>query len=541
MQKDDIKKICTNENKLDLPKTSPSKPENPQSEAPSPKKILIAKFNGGVVPVDPHFQSHSSKTFHVYSSFGVVYSKTLNQCNLKWNNNKFYIIQILESDDPAQSDKEYIYYTRWGRVGQNGQNSSKFFANNAASAVQTFNQKFEDKAIYGGYTELMQSYNNEGQSSSENSNSKKKILDKSDKEKKDKESGDLDTGVQEQMELLFDGNMIDSVIKEIGYDQERLPLGKLSSKAFKIGYKILEALEVEIKKPTKERKKHIIDNLASDFYSHIPHNIGYQKTYCHGISTEEQLKQKIEMLESLEQIKLTTRIKDGIDECDNVNSMAKKYSGLNTRIASIDPNTETYRIVQDYLQKGHAPTHKTPIHIENLYSLEKEDLNEEIYNPDNLGNKKLLWHGSRLINFTSIQSQGFKIAPPEAPSTGYMFGKGIYFADMSSKAANYCHHKQSDNTGLLILCEVALGTEKEYLFADGDAAKLPNGCHSVFGRGMTGPVKENLVEFEDSAVPMGPVKRCDRNVYSGLLYNEYVVYNVNQIKMKYLIKLRFGA
>ena len=32
-----------------------------------------------------------------------------------------------------------------------------------------------------------------------------------------------------------------------------------------------------------------------------------------------------------------------------------------------------------------------------------------------------------------ILSKGLLIAPPEAPVTGYMFGKGIYFADMVTK------------------------------------------------------------------------------------------------------------
>jgi len=41
-----------------------------------------------------------------------------------------------------------------------------------------------------------------------------------------------------------------------------------------------------------------------------------------------------------------------------------------------------------------------------------------------LGNQQLLWHGSRLTNWVGIISQGLRIAPPEAPSTGYMFGKG---------------------------------------------------------------------------------------------------------------------
>ncbi len=105
-----------------------------------------------------------------------------------------------------------------------------------------------------------------------------------------------------------------------------------------------------------------------------------------------------------------------------------------------------------------------------------------------LGNRKLLWHGSRVTNFAGIFSQGLRIAPPEAPSvsfswspvvhqpfqcfcfeketngktfldpqTGYMFGKGVYFADMVSKSANYCKTTKDDNIGLLLLCDVALG------------------------------------------------------------------------------------
>ena len=54
-----------------------------------------------------------------------------------------------------------------------------------------------------------------------------------------------------------------------------------------------------------------------------------------------------------------------------------------------------------------------------------------------IGNRKLLWHGSRFSNFGGILSQGLRIAPPEAPATGYMFGKGVYFADMVSKSAQY--------------------------------------------------------------------------------------------------------
>lgn len=49
---------------------------------------------------------------------------------------------------------------------------------------------------------------------------------------------------------------------------------------------------------------------------------------------------------------------------------------------------------------------------------------------------------------------GLRIAPPEAPATGYMFGKGVYFADMFSKSANYCYASNALTTGVLLLCEV---------------------------------------------------------------------------------------
>lgn len=69
--------------------------------------------------------------------------------------------------------------------------------------------------------------------------------------------------------------------------------------------------------------------------------------------------------------------------------------------------------------------------------------------------RMLLWHGSRMSNWFSILSQGLRIAPPEAPCTGYMFGKGVYFADSSSKSSNYCFPTKTKNVGLAVLCDVS--------------------------------------------------------------------------------------
>lgn len=60
-----------------------------------------------------------------------------------------------------------------------------------------------------------------------------------------------------------------------------------------------------------------------------------------------------------------------------------------------------------------------------------------------------------MVKWTTMRHQpGLRIAPPEAPVTGYMFGKGVYFADMFSKSANYCYANSGANDGVLLLCEV---------------------------------------------------------------------------------------
>jgi hypothetical protein len=147
-----------------------------------------------------------------------------------------------------------------------------------------------------------------------------------------------------------------------------------------------------------------------------------------------------------------------------------------------------------------------------MYSLELFDLLEMNHEGDDArfapwagnGNRMLLWHGSRLTNWVGIISQGLRIAPPEAPSTGYVFGKGAYFADMSSKSANDCFTSSDKTTGILMLCEVALGNMKERKAAFVETA-IPNKTHqSTYGIGKNQP-DPNGAFHEDSgcAIPMG--------------------------------------
>lgn len=161
-------------------------------------------------------------------------------------------------------------------------------------------------------------------------------------------------------------------------------------------------------------------------------------------------------------------------------------------------------------------------------------------------NRRLLWHGSRSTNFGGILSQGLRIAPPEAPVNGYMFGKGVYFADISTKSAGYCNSHASRGVGLMLLCEVQLGDPMQELvhssYTAGEDAKA-NGKLATLGMGSTVPqgwkdaacVHPSLQGVVMPDVSCG-LKTLD-NMPCSLAYNEYIVYDIAQIRQRYLLKV----
>lgn len=95
-------------------------------------KTVIMK---GKAPVDEACPIAS--TVHVYSDGEEVWDVTLNQTAIDRNNNKFYIIQLLESDNK----KQYTVFLRWGRVGARGQHSLMDCGPDLEDAQRNFRDK----------------------------------------------------------------------------------------------------------------------------------------------------------------------------------------------------------------------------------------------------------------------------------------------------------------------------------------------------------------------------------------------------------------
>lgn len=93
-------------------------------------------------------------------------------------------------------------------------------------------------------------------------------------------------------------------------------------------------------------------------------------------------------------------------------------------------------------------------------------------------------------------SQGLRIAPPEAPVHGYMFGKGVYFADVASKSVGYTNAHASKGIGLMLLCRVALGKTRPLYQSCYTANNLPKGTHSTHGVGRMIPDPKGNIVYE---------------------------------------------
>lgn len=310
----------------------------------------------------------------------------------------------------------------------------------------------------------------------------------------------LEKPVQALMELIFNQQLFTQTMAELNYDANKLPLGKLSKATISRGFQALKDLAALLQNPglaQSEYGQHFAtatEQLSNSYYSLIPHAFGRNRPPV--IRSNDALKKEIELLESLGDMKDAAALMKNIKDDGGVHPLDRQFQGLGMdEMEPVDPNSSEFNELFEYLNNSKGSTHGHQYTIDDVFRIQRHgefDRFEKSPYAKGASNRRLLWHGSRVTNFGGILGQGLRIAPPEAPATGYMFGKGIYLADMSSKSANYCCSYSSGGTALILLCEAELGTPMQELtnasYSAGEDAKA-KGMYSTFGKGGTGPSK----------------------------------------------------
>jgi len=503
---------------------------NPEDmdEAPAPGEVASSitttqqliktyKVVDGLAPVDDYIPH--KENYRVFKGFGKTYSKVLSQSDITLNKNKFYILQLLENN----SGSEYWVYMRWGRLGVKGMDSLMAFGRNIGAAIAEFDNKFKEKAVDGHYEELTIVFDDE------------KTPEQQEKEMIESlKSTALKPRVGELIKDLFSLKTFNNEVKEVGYDPSKTPLGKQSASNLKMANMILKQVLAQLSsKGADWRQK--LEGFCNKFYSFIPHNVGFKNMSTMVLDTVEKVEEKLQLIELISNIKLAQGVIDQEREASR-NMLDHYYEDLHCQIVEVERDSDEFALVEKALittTKSNGPK----IELVDLFSIEREG---ERDNFNDLPNRTLLWHGTRLSNYATVLKQGLKVPPNDAPTAGYNFGKGIYFYDMAAKAANYCAPNSSSGTGLFLLCDVALGTSKVLKAPNSNASTLEEGFQSVKGVGRQGPQESKAEECpEGYKVYIGPAVEGEEKD-SAFELNEYVVYDANQVQMKYLLKCRFN-
>ncbi len=328
----------------------------------------------------------------------------------------------------------------------------------------------------------------------------------------------LDVEVKDLIKLITDPNIYNETMRQLNIDSQKLPLGKISSNQIDKAYQILSEIASNLAKFTKKE----LMEYSSRFYTIIPYASGMSAPPI--IDDEHKIKEKIEQLKSLDEMIIAAE--KFLNH--NIDKLEQKYLSLQCDL-EILTNSNEINMVLKYIQNTSA--HNFKIDVRSIFKTNRQGESEHFNSFQTLHNRQLLWHGSRLANYVGILSKGLRINPQNVIKTGSMFGNGIYFSNVVTKSVQYTY---TDNNALLLLCEVALGNTYELTQAK-YITNLPDGYHSTLGMGHKTPrISENLILEDDLIVPLGKLE--ERNNFKGSLkYDEFIVYNSAQIKIRYLL------
>jgi poly [ADP-ribose] polymerase len=490
-----------------------------------------------VIPVDDHCPVKSGAKVHE------DYDAMLNQTNIGANNNKFYVLQVVENGG------KYYAWFRWGRVGEVGQSSlSPGFAS-PDGAIKQFEAKFKDKSSNawsarknfvskaGKYTLIEIDRSAEASQKATEVEEKLKAIDKSaavvqKKVQKKVAPTALHPRVEAFMSLIFDHDMFKGAMASFDIDVKKMPLGQISKSQVAKGYKVLEDLDDALK---TGKGANVINQISSQFYTVIPHSFG--RRVPPPISTAELLHKKVEMLNVLNDIEIAVSMqKDddkGGDEEFAPNPADENYKHLAADLDYVDPKSDEYGWISTYLNNTGAP-HYTP-KIVDVFRLNRHGERERFSAHDDIKERKLLWHGTNVAVVAAICKTGLRIMP----HSGGRVGKGIYLASENGKSIYYVGW--AGQTGIMFLAEAALGKEHSITKDDSSLVKAPAGFDSIVARGRTEPdPKEDIVrEFEGKpvTVPVGKLIPQPQYKNSNFSQSEYLLYKESQVRLRYAIRI----
>jgi len=443
--------------------------------------------------------------------FQVVKKAVLQVTDIKNNNNKYYAIELHEGKG------KYRVFTHYGRTDDLDSNPNagareNRYVSSLAEAEGLYGKIYKEKTSpRKGYKELSLASSKIGSAKSVGQSvghvddkTLQKIATKQDAPKA-KPVITIASEVQDLVSYLYSEatNALTSTINaSITANGIETPLGVLTIGQIDKGQTVLDQLAALFGQ--KKKSSDDLADLSGQFYTLIPHKFGRTREAALAavIDTADKINDKNDTLQLMRDM-LNVNGKTNVLVNPEIES---KYQALKCVIEPV--SVSKAKEIKDYVEKSVVRSY-SKVKVKNIWQLRRGD--EHNTYAKEIGNEKLLFHGSSAKNWVGILSRGI-LLPKVVVTLGVSrtdagwLGSGIYFGNAACTAAGYARAGRK-GTSFLTVAQVALGKVKDYSKITYGLSEPPSGFHSCHGVRGT--------QFAD---------------------DEFVVYKQNQHKMEYLVE-----
>ena len=332
------------------------------------------------------------------------------------------------------------------------------------------------------------------------------------------------------------------ILNEIGDNINKITKLKDNKKNLKISEKELSNEKSDLNKILEELKecnKKIL-HLSNEYYELIPFTKPINE-FISPINNMNLLKEEIDKCKSYSYIEKTLKLFLGsLNYIDKINPIDYIYESLGIKIINLNIEETKEKISEakyliDYIKMTYNLKKNR---ITNIFKIENS-INDIKFNPENKKNRVLLFHGTKIQNILGILSQGLLISPIEASSSGSLYGNGIYLSDSFKKSIDY---SDNYNKNYVLIVECALGNylqlseKKKFVSVDDLKNK---GYDSIISDAQIQMNFDNIIYLKNGCGIFTQLKDTEKkkNNYFQQKYAEYVVYNENLVKVKYLVEI----
>jgi len=265
--------------------------------------------------------------------------------------------------------------------------------------------------------------------------------------------------------------------------------------------------------------------LSDEFYRTIPHLPTVQQI---PIEREEHINSKFSLIQN---------VNYALDSFATINStkpsgdfLQSLYKNLQFDIKPLSKDSPSYSTIKEYGDINSQAANSTiSVEVTDIFECSLKEGKDSKQEAPETTNKILLWYGDRPSSYAGILAQGF-----QHKSRSLNRGQPFFsLSDSVIKSLSYCYLERGDPQGFLLLCEADLGELKEVqnyqdLQNIGDVKSA-----KVTGKLSPKPETEKTLDG-NVKVPIGKVEMSNED--AKILYNDYLVYNADQIRLRYVVR-----